>query len=307
MSLTSSRKLYGARLLRPNIDVTNEQDDKPGGFTVSERVVWEAGALSSSDDELAEEVPVAFEYNCLSYAVMMASPIDLLDFAVGFSLTEGVIRSPEDLLDIEIVSHPSGGRVISMIIEADRLEALKARRRRLVGNSGCGVCGIESIEQFERLASKTSKLNPVSSKLETLSHAAIQRALEQLDQAQMLNRRTGAVHAAAWVDLTGQLKLIREDIGRHNALDKLLGARASENARGNAGFAEGFVVMSSRASYELVQKTATQNINVLVAVSGVTRLAVETANKYGITLVGYARTGRHSIYAGPNRFAKKPK
>lgn len=254
------------------------------------KLQWEDGDAQIVDDFVAQETAIAFEYNCVTYGVMMATPTDLEDFAVGFSLSEGIVASADELLDIEI-AHSDQGIVLSMIIPADRLSALKERRRTMIGNSGCGVCGSESIEHVFKA------VHSVELRHLELRHQAIQFAIESLHSQQTMNQKTGAQHAAAWSDLEGHLLRVREDVGRHNALDKLIGALTRDGVSPTSGF----LVVSSRASYEMVQKTAQFGAPVLAAVSGVTALAIELATQAKITLVGFSRNGRHSIYTEADR------
>ena len=271
---------------------TGSKPESKEGITRLAKLVWENGEVAADEDYTAQEVPIAFEYNCVSHAVMMATPNDLVDFAVGFSLSEQIIESAIDLLDTEIVD-ADGGKVISMIISEPQLNKLKGQRRALVGRTGCGVCGAETIAQ----ALKPAAL--VSNTLVGVTHQAIQVALGSLSEHQVLNQSTGAIHAAAWCDLAGNIKVVREDVGRHNALDKLIG----NLCRANVARDSGFILISSRASYEMVSKAAEFGAQLLVAVSGVTHLAVKMAEDAGLTLVGFTRPQRHSIYTHTHRLS----
>ncbi|WP_136249190.1 formate dehydrogenase accessory sulfurtransferase FdhD [Halomonas borealis] len=244
---------------------------------------WAADAV---DDALALEVPVALVYNGISHAVMMASPADLEEFALGFSLTEGILAHPHECYDLE-VREESRGMAVHLTIAAQRLAELKARRRSLAGRTGCGLCGTESLEQAIRPIPRV--------RAPALGDAAIQHALGALAEHQRLQAATGATHAAAWCDADGRVRLAREDVGRHNALDKLIGALAREGGPDE----DGFVLVSSRASYEMVHKSACAGIGALVAVSAATALAVEQAREAGLLLVGFARPGRQLIYHRP--------
>lgn len=259
------------------------------GMRECQRFIWSGKDLAESKDRVAEECPVALEYNGISHVVMMATPSDLEDFALGFSLTEGILGSSNELLDIEIAERKPG-IVVSLTIAAERLVALKLRRRNLTGRTGCGICGAESLDQA------LSRPQLVQSRL-TFSHVAIQRALSDFQQWQALRQCTGAVHGAAWCEEDGTIVEVREDVGRHNALDKVLGALCRQ--RRDPG--EGFVVVSSRASYEMVSKAAGLRVPLLVAVSAPTGLAIDTAEACGLTLVGFAQAGRHVIYTQPQR------
>lgn len=246
-----------------------------------------AGAADSTPlqatDCIALEVPVALVFNGISHAVMMTSPTDLEDFALGFSLTEGILQHPDELYDIEVVQEERGISV-QMQISAERLTLLKQHRRNLTGRTGCGLCGTESLEQAIRPVPRVQAPE--------LSDQAIQHALASLQQHQPLQAETGATHGAAWCNSAGEILLAREDVGRHNALDKLIGALMKTNLPREGGFA----LVSSRASYEMVQKSCSAGFGALVAVSAPTALAIEQARLAGLMLVGFARPGRHVIY-----------
>ncbi|MEX0606242.1 MAG: formate dehydrogenase accessory sulfurtransferase FdhD [Marinobacter sp.] len=237
-----------------------------------------------TDDVVAQETPVAMVYNGISHAVMLASPADLEDFALGFSLTEGIIESPGELYDLEVEQAPEGLSV-SMRISNERFAVLKAQRRNMTGRTGCGLCGTESLEQAIRPI-KLLRAGVV------VSDAAIQRAVQSLRNHQPLQAETGATHGAAWCNLAGDILAVREDVGRHNALDKLIGFQL----RTGSDLQQGFALISSRASFEMVQKSAAVGIGCLVAVSAPTALAVAQARKAGLMLVGFARPNRHVIY-----------
>lgn len=254
------------------------------------RFIWSGQDLAASTDRVAEECPVALEYNGISHVVMMATPCDLEDFALGFSLTEGILGSANELLDIEIAERKPG-IVVSLTIAAERFALLKRRRRNLIGRTGCGICGAESLDQVA-----ISSPQVVQSQL-TFTHAAIQRALSDFQQWQTLRQCTGGVHGAAWCEEDGTIVLVREDVGRHNSLDKVLGALCLQ--RDPCG---GFVVVTSRASYEMVSKAASLRVPLLVAVSAPTALAIDMAEAGGLTLVGFAQSGRHVVYTQSQRF-----
>jgi FdhD protein len=257
------------------------------------RHTWERGQLRRDEDAIVTEVPVALVYNGVSHVVMMATPSDLEDLALGFSLSEGVLERGEQLLDLELFEREHGIE-LAITIGSGAFAALRQRRRNLAGRTGCGICGIESLQQAIPAAV------PVSGDLR-LSHAALQAAVLALGQRQSLKRLTGGVHGAAWCDAQGRIELVREDVGRHNALDKLLGA-----LQGNAHSAAGFVLVTSRASYEMVAKAAACNIELLAAVSAPTSLAVHQARLSGLTLVGFLQPGRQVIYANPQRILEEP-
>ena len=252
------------------------------------RSVWEQGSHSKSIDWVASERAVALMYNCISHVVMMATPDNLEEFAIGFSLSEGIVDNVNEILDIEIVEEERGF-VISILIPEEPFAALKDQRRNMTGRTGCGLCGAETLEQ----AMRAPKL--VNGDLQ-VSHTAIQKAVAGFSSGQTLNDQTGGVHAAVWCDLDGNIITLREDVGRHNALDKLLGAMARESAND-----QGFVLVTSRASYEMVAKVANANIKVLVAVSAPTTLAIDIAKQSGVSLLGFSKQGRHSVYFGESR------
>jgi FdhD protein len=243
------------------------------------------------EDRIAIEAPVALTYNRVSHVVMMATPADLEDLGLGFSLTEGLIGSPADLLGTRIIPRP-GGLELAMTIAGDWFDRLSTRRRNMAGRTGCGLCGAENIEQALRHPA------PVGRSLE-VTHAALQRAVAALDRHQPLQADTGAAHGAAWCTPDGQVQQLREDVGRHNALDKLIGGLL----RGGVEPSAGFVLVSSRASYEMVYKAAAAGVELLVAVSAPTTLAVEFAQGCGVTLVGFARPGRQNVYTFEERIA----
>jgi len=253
---------------------------------------WRDGTLSAANVELAVELPIAFEYNGIAHAVMLASPQDLEDFALGFSLSEGIIARATDLYGMESRQAPAG-ITLDLQIASEAFARLKDRRRTLAGRTGCGICGTESLDQVLRplpaLAAANWRLAP----------AALARASAALGPGQDLSRRTGATHGAAWCDAEGTVALVREDVGRHNALDKLIGAMVRAGIESGAGFA----LITSRASVEMVQKAATAGISVLAAVSGPTTLAVEVAQRCGLCLVGFARGEHFSIYSHHDRIA----
>lgn len=257
-------------------------------FTVE---AWQQNASQQASDTLAEEVPIALIYNGVSHVVMLATPQDLTDFALGFSLTEGILRNKSDLYGVEVIEQPQGAE-LHCDIASEQFANLKERRRNLVGRTGCGLCGAESIAQAMRVPNP-QQLVPV---LQSISHNAVQLALSQIKAQQVLNLATGATHACAWVNADGNVQLVREDVGRHNALDKLIGALAK-----NPPSSAGFVLTTSRASVEMVQKVASVGINVLAAISAPTGLAVRFAEQNGVTLLGFVRDNRHVVYAHSHR------
>ncbi len=261
---------------------------------------WRHGELSTVKDKVAEEVPIALVYNGVSHAVMLATPLDLEDFALGFSLSEGILRDKSDLYDIEVVKQ-SQGIELRLEIATEYFVQLKERRRNLVGRTGCGICGSESLEQALRLPSQ-AKTN-VYKLSKPLLAVQVQAAFHAIKNKQALQQATGATHACAWVDAVGEIVLVREDVGRHNAMDKLIGAIARQKNKEPklVNKNDGFVLTSSRASVEMVQKVATAGIRVLAAISAPTGLAIRIAEIYGVTLIGFLRDQQFVIYTHQDR------
>ena len=248
---------------------------------------WRHGLAAT--ETVVEEVPVALVYNGISHAVLLATPLDLEDFALGFSLAEGILTCASDLHDIE-VQQSAQGITLDMTIASGAMHALKLRRRTLAGRTGCGLCGTESLEQVAR------PVAPVQAGGSVGVHA-LHAAMAALKERQVLHQATGAVHAAGWADWDGRLQLAREDVGRHNALDKLVGALAFRGQDPRDGFA----IVTSRASYEMVQKTAAAGIRLLAAISAPTAMAVRLAEHSGVTLAGFVRQDRQVVYAHRER------
>ncbi|MGI4796758.1 MAG: formate dehydrogenase accessory sulfurtransferase FdhD [Janthinobacterium lividum] len=250
-------------------------------------VVWR-GDFAAQHRTIAEETPIALSYNRLTHAVMMASPSDLEDFAVGFSRSEGIIAAAADIEELEVIRTEAGVEC-RMWVSPALLDRLDERRRSLAGPTGCGLCGLESLAEAVR------RPPPVTTGI--LVHATdIQSAMNAMPAMQTLNAETRAVHAAGfWRD--GDLVTLREDVGRHNALDKLSGALARNGHDGSAGM----VVMTSRISLELVQKVAVLGTTILVAVSAPTRRALDIAEAAGMTLVGIARSDGFEVFTHPHR------
>jgi len=251
----------------------------------------QGGAHAMTHDWIAEEVPVEMTYNSVPFAVMMATPCDLEDLALGFSLTEGLVRHREQLLAVAVAQRLEGIE-LSMSVSADApASALAADAARLLpGRSGCGLCGARSLEDV--------LLPPAPLRNARDFHAnALQRALAALADHQPLNAATGSTHAAAWADADGRIVLSREDVGRHNALDKLIGAMLRQGLAPEAGM----LLISSRASYEMVSKAARAGIGLIAAVSAPTALAVDVARGAGVCLVGFARARGYNVYAGAER------
>ncbi len=240
----------------------------------------DAHAVKDTTVMVAVEVPVALSYNGVSHAVMMATPRDLEDFAIGFSLSEGIVQDRDEISEIEQRSE-GDGITLALRVTERRMAELRERRRALTGRTGCGLCGAESLQQAIRPVARVSA--SISA-----TPAAIHEGFVQLHREQALNRITGAVHAAS---LNGEgFTLVREDVGRHNALDKLIGAMQRGSRR------EGFLLVTSRASYEMVHKAASANIALMAAISAPTSLAIELARQAGITLIGLARRGSLTVY-----------
>ncbi|RXZ37988.1 formate dehydrogenase accessory sulfurtransferase FdhD [Oxalobacteraceae bacterium CAVE-383] len=244
-------------------------------------------------DNVAEEIPVALEYNGISHAVMMASPADLEDFALGFSLSEGILRDRSELYECELVDGDEGIQV-QLRIATERFMKLKEQRRNLTGRTGCGLCGAETLAQAIRHPA------PVASEGRFTS-AMLHAGFDAMLQRQALQQRTGATHAAAWLNADGEIVLVREDVGRHNALDKLIGALYHAGA--GADLSAGAVLITSRASYEMVQKAATVGIGFVAAISAPTALAIRLAQQTDVTLVGFVRKDSHVTYANGHRLA----
>jgi FdhD protein len=252
------------------------------------RQTWRNGIAASDTDQVVVEVPVAFVYNGISHAVMMSTPADLEDLALGFSLSESILSSKEQLLGLDII-HREQGIELAMEITAEPFAALKQRRRALDGRTGCGLCGVEALQQL------SLHTQPVGNRLQ-LSQQAPQDALAALAEMQDLKAATGGVHGAAWCDAAGTILLLREDVGRHNALDKMLGAVAREELD-----RDGFALVTSRASYEMVVKAGTCGVEFLAAVSAPTDLAISRAGAAGMTLAGFLQPGRMAVYSGAQR------
>ena len=255
------------------------------------RQAWRHGATLFGERTLAEEVPVAFSYDGATHAVLMATPDDLEDFALGFSYTEGIITATAEIAELAVVS-VADGIVLRMWLTGDRSDAFAARRRRFVGPAGCGMCGLESLAEANRTI-------PIVSYDLQVSRQHIAEAVAALPARQQLNMQTRAVHAAAfWQPHQGLV--LREDVGRHNALDKLAGALLRKSWLA----AEGVIVLSSRISIELVQKAGMMGAAIIVGVSAPTALAVRTAESTGLTLVGIARDDGFEVFTHPERITR---
>lgn len=250
---------------------------------------WSQGEVTRKTDQVAEEMPVALVYHGVPHVVMLATPANLEDFAVGFTLSEGLVGKPEEIRSVEVTEGPQAADV-RVTVAWERFSELLQRRRNLTGRTGCGLCGAETPEDAIR---ELQRVGPGP----TVSTAGLHEAIEQLGSMQPINARTGSVHAAAWVVPGKGIQLVREDVGRHNALDKAIGALV----RSGADFGSGYMLITSRASFEMVQKSATVGISFLAALSAPTAFAVRVAEKTGLTLVAFARRDRHVVYTHPGR------
>jgi FdhD protein len=267
------------------------------GWEIRTQTMRQRNALSVRWDDLetvarqiAEETPVAISYNGLPYAVMMATAADLEDFGIGFSITEQVVSHPSQILNLEIRPEDLGVRLSITIDKGCLRDRLIRRQRNVTGRTGCGLCGVRQLEDA------VLRLPPVAPG-EPIHSAAIWAALDDLPSSQALNAETHAVHAAAWAAPGGNLLAIREDVGRHNALDKLAGAIASAALNPRSGFC----VITSRCSYEMVQKAALAGISIIVAISAPTELAIRQAEAAGVTLVALARSDGFAVYSHNER------
>ena len=270
---------------------SSESSEKPASAVSSEVNVdrWSRGEVTHVADQVAEEMPIALVYHGVPHVVMLATPADLEDFAVGFTLSEGLVERADEIRSVE-VTHGSEAADVKITVAWERFSGLLQRRRNLTGRTGCGLCGAETAEDAIR---EITRVGPGP----TVSVAGLHEAIEQLSTLQPINARTGSVHAAAWVIPGKGVQFVREDVGRHNALDKAIGALV----RSGAERSEGYMLITSRASFEMVQKSATVGISFLAAFSAPTAFAVRLAQKSGLTLVAFARRDRHVVYAHPER------
>ncbi|MGH8132339.1 MAG: formate dehydrogenase accessory sulfurtransferase FdhD [Steroidobacteraceae bacterium] len=250
---------------------------------------WSNGASARTTDLVAEELPVALVYHDVPHVVMLATPADLEDYAVGFTLSEALVARADEIRGVEVTYGPASADV-HITVAWERFTQLLQRRRNLTGRTGCGLCGAETAADAIRECSVAPAGIEVTS-------ADLHAAIEQLPGLQPINTRTGSVHAAAWVVPGQGVRVVREDVGRHNALDKTIGALV----RSGADLAAGYMLITSRASYEMVQKCATVGIAFLAAFSAPTAFAVRLAQRSGLTLVAFARRDRHVVYAHPYR------
>ncbi|MBK6852607.1 MAG: formate dehydrogenase accessory sulfurtransferase FdhD [Burkholderiales bacterium] len=275
--------------------MNNDSITAPEGLIRLQVIRSRGTEREAAEDALLAEVPVALVYNGISHAVMLASPLDLEDFALGFSLTEGIVDSAADLLDVEVTPHTleggAAGLTVDLRVTQRCFMRLKEKRRNLTGRTGCGLCGTENLSEAVR---------PVPARVPQvdITPAALQRGMAELASSQALQQATGASHAAAFCALGGELLCVREDVGRHNALDKLIGWLARSGHRAD----QGFICVTSRASYEMVFKTASAGVGLLAAISAPTALAVRTADAAGLTLLGYVRADRATVYGSGRGF-----
>ena len=247
------------------------------------------GEQTIAMDVIAVEVPVALEYNGISHVVMLASPANLENFALGFSLSEGIIQQASELYACEVEA-TAAGWLVHLEIAAERFMLLKERRRNLAGRTGCGLCGTESLEQVTRCKSVVSHRHH-------FTEAAILNGMHAMQNMQPMQKQSGATHAAAWMTAQGQIECVREDVGRHNALDKLIGVMADQKQ----DFTAGVLLITSRASYEMVQKAAIMNVGVIAAISAPTSFAVELAEQTEVTLMGFMRDQSYVVYTHADR------
>ena len=252
------------------------------------------GVLSETEDMVVDERAVALVYNGISHAVMMATPGDLEDFALGFSLSEGIIGHPGECYGIDVGSGAEG-ITVDIEIASSAFMALKERRRTLAGRTGCGLCGVDSLDQVCR---PLPQLAPARG----FNTAGVARALGEIGPNQALTRLTGAAHAAAWCGMDGELRIVREDVGRHNALDKVIGAMT----RAKADPADGFLLITSRVSFEMAQKASLAGVSALVGMSAPTLAAVELADAAGMTLLAFARGSDFVCYTHPRALGLDP-
>jgi FdhD protein len=259
----------------------------------AQRIAWRGDAAQDGVRLVPRETPVALTYNRTTHAVMLATPADLEDFAIGFSLSEGIIGKADDILALDVVEVPEGIEC-RMDLAGDRLDSLTKRQRRLAGPSGCGLCGLDSLAAAIRPA-------PSVPGGRAFTPAMIQDAMRSMPAAQTLNATTHAVHAAAFWTPEQGLVALREDVGRHNALDKLAGALARTGTTADRGL----VLLSSRVSIEMVQKAATMGAPVIVAISAPTSLAIDVANRAGITLIGVARSDGFEVFTNLDRITTR--
>jgi FdhD protein len=280
------------KLIQPVTDLSTQSSGAGAQLvTVSGR---RASVSFKCDDWLANEVPIALEFNGVSHAVMLATPLDLEDFALGFALSESILENSNQLFDTDIVA-ASNGITVQMNIANSAFSKLKDKRRTMTGRTGCGLCGTENLAQVVR---QLPPLADTGKSVGVFNATQICNAIKSLQAAQPLQNATGSVHAAAWCDANATLQIVREDVGRHNALDKVIGALAKIK-QFNA--ATGFFIVTSRASFEMVQKTVSAGVPLLAAVSGATSFAVQSAQRANLSLLGFVRDDDLVVYSHPQR------
>lgn len=268
--------------------ISPDTENAPSIIGVKSLNVRRHNALNAPEqDWVAEEVPVALSYNGISHVVMMATPKELEEFAIGFSLAEGIIESPREIYGID-VREGCNGIDVEVELATRRFVGLKERRRAMEGRTGCGVCGVEQLGEVLR------PIKPLPF-TQTFDLGLLDGVLSQLNRVQIVGQLTGCTHAAGWISPEGDMLGGCEDVGRHVALDKLLGVRAKQ------GWQQGAALVSSRASYEMVQKAAMCGVEILFAVSATTTLAVQVAEQCNLTLVGFSKPGRATVYTHPER------
>ena len=259
------------------------------GYRVRKVQRWIGEKSELCEDAVAEEAPVALMYNGQPHVVMLATPLDLEDFAIGFTVTEGIVKDPSEIESIGVFER-SQGIEVRLRIGSTHHEAMAASGRNLAGRTGCGLCGAQTLEQAVKKPAAVRPTAPIPADV-------LASGLSSIHQGQRLNALTGAVHAAAWLVPGTESLVVREDVGRHNALDKLIGALT----RQGADLSRGCVLVTSRASFEMVQKCAMVGIGFLAAISAPTGLAIRLAEESGVTLVGFARDQSHVVYSHPYR------
>ena len=250
---------------------------------------YRGDVATEGNEQVAAETAVALVYNGTPHAVMMASPLNLEEFGVGFTVTENIVAKRGEIRSVRsrVVAD---GIELELEIDPARHRELDRRRRSLTGRVGCGMCGQQTLAQAVRKS-------PAVPNTARIAHQAVQLAIAELPKWQEINRETGSLHAAAWVSLEGEVLAVREDVGRHNAFDKLIGSLLNEQA----DFSRGIALITSRASHEMVQKAAAVGIQILAAVSAPTMLAVKLAQETDVTLIAFARGERYTIYSGRER------
>lgn len=274
-----------------SIPTDDAPDDLPATAQARPVLRMRRDELTAVDDMIVDERPVALVYNGISHAVMMATPADLEEFALGFSLSEGIIAHSGECYGIDVQNGP-GGISVNLEIASGAFMALKERRRSMTGRTGCGLCGVDSLDQVARPL-------PTLAPARGFHAAGVRRALADIGAEQQLTRLTGAAHAAAWCGLDGSLRVVREDVGRHNALDKVIGAMA----RAKADPTDGFLLITSRVSFEMAQKASLAGVAALVGMSAPTLAAVELADAAGMTLLAFARGRDFVCYTHADRLA----